>query len=384
MDFELTNEHNDIRKAARKFAEKEFTDIAQECDAKEIFPRQVWKKACELGLLGVQIKEEYGGGGLGLLEHAIIMEEFWRVDPGIGQALVSTIMGSDLIQLVGTEEQRQKYLPPLMRGEKIMGFAVTEPDAGSDVAAASTRAVKDGNEYVLNGSKVMIGNGSLGDFLLVFCLTNPDAESKYNRHSMIIVETDREGYDADKMEGKMGLRASDTANIFFNNVRVPLENLLGTEGKGFLHVMQFFDLSRAWVGIHGVGLAQGVFEKTVKYVKQRHQFGKPLASFQGVQFEIAEMALMTETGRDLVYKACWTADNKGPDTKLTSLAKWYGGLIGVRVVDKALQLHGGYGYFAEQGIERFYRAAKAVEIYEGSKEVEKMIVAREVLGRKLT
>ena len=381
MNFDLTNEQKDIQKAAREFAEKEFSSIAQECDEKEIFPREVWKKACALGLLGVQIKEEYGGGGLGLLEHAIITEEFWRVDPGCGQSLVSTIMGSDVIQLIGTEEQKQRYLPPVMRGEKIMGVAVTEPDAGSDVAAARTEAVKASNEYVINGSKVMIGNGSIADFLLVFCLTNPKEESKYNRHSMFIVETGQKGYEADKMTGKMGLRASDTANIFFHDVRVPRENLLGIEGKGFLHVMQFFDLSRSWVGAHGVGLAQGVFEKTVKHVKERRQFGRPIGSFQGVQFEIAEMALMIETGRNLVHKACWTADHKGPDSKLTSLAKWYGGWVGVRVVDKALQLHGGYGYFAEQEIERFYRAAKAVEIYEGSKEVEKMIVARQVLGR---
>ncbi len=262
-----------------------------------------------------------------------------------------------------------------------MGFAITEPDAGSDTAAASTTAIKDGDEYVLNGSKIMIGNGTVGTFMLVFCLTNPEEESKTKRHSIIIVETDRPGYKADKMEGKMGLRCSDTASIYFNDLRVPKENLLGKQGNGFIQLMNFFDRSRAYVAAHGVGLAQGALDMAIKHVKGRKQFGKPLAAFQATQFKIAEMATKIETARNMTYKSAWLLDQGRPDTKLTAMAKLYASHIAVEVVDEALQLHGGYGYFDDYDIERFYRAAKVLEIYEGAKEIEKIIISREIIGK---
>jgi len=262
-----------------------------------------------------------------------------------------------------------------------MGFAITEPDAGSDAAAGTTSAVLDGDEWVINGSKVMIGNGSVADYMLIFCLTEPDVPAKSKRHSIIVVETDRPGYDADKIKGKMGLRASDTANIFFSDLRVPKDNLVGTRGKGFYQLMNFFDRSRAYVAAHGVGLAQGALDLAIKHVKTREQFGQKIAAFQVTQFKIAEMATKVELARTLTYRACGMLDKGQVDTKLVAMAKWNAARTAVEVVDEALQLHGGYGYIDDHDVERFYRAAKVLEIYEGTKEVEKIIIARNILGR---
>jgi acyl-CoA dehydrogenase len=381
MDYDLTREQKEIKKAAREFALGEFPNVARDCDINETFPGEIIKKARRLDLIGLFIPEAYGGPGLGYLEQAMVLEEFWRVDPGIGQEISSVSFGAEELLLFGTEAQKQKYLPPLFQGDAIMGFAITEPDAGSDTAAAATSAVKEADGYLINGSKVMIGNGTVGTFMLVYCLTNPEVEKKTGRHSIIIVETDRQGYKADPMHGKMGLRCSDTAALYFNNVRVPQENLLGKEGNGFIQLMKFFDHSRAYVAGHGVGLAQGALDMAVKHVKSRQQFGRPLAAFQNVQFKIAEMATKVETARNMVYKSAWLLDQGRPDTRLTAMAKMYACHVAVEVVDEALQMHGGYGYFNDYDIERFYRAAKVLEIYEGTKEVEKIVISREILGK---
>ena len=381
MDFDLTKEQQIIQKAAREFAKGEFTDVARDLDINEEYPTEIVKKAKELDLIGLFVPEEYGGPGLGFLEQAMVLEEFWKIDPGIGQQLSSISFGAEELILFGTEEQKKKWLPPLFEGDAVMGFAITEPDAGSDTASATTSAVKEGDEWVINGSKVMIGNGTYGTFLLVYCLTNPEVESKTGRHSIIIVETDREGYKAEPMHGKMGLRASDTSAVYFNNVRVPKENLLGTEGNGFIQLMKFFDHSRAYVAGHGVGLAQGALDQAVKHVKGRKQFGRPLGAFQATQFKIAEMATKIETARTMVYKSAWLLDQGRPDTRVTAMAKMYACHVAVEVVDESLQLHGGYGYWNDYPIERFYRAAKVLEIYEGTKEVEKIVISRELLGK---
>jgi len=227
----------------------------------------------------------------------------------------------------------------------------------------------------------MIGNGTKGTHMIVYCLTNPEEKSKTNRHSIILVETDRKGYEADRMEGKMGLRCSDTSSIYFTDVRVPQENLIGKEGNGFIQLMNFFDRSRAYVAGHALGLAQGALDMAVKHVKERKQFGQPLGAFQVTQFKIAEMATKVETARNMVYKAAWLLDQGRPDTKLTAMSKLYACHVAVEVADESLQLHGGYGYFNDQDIERFYRAAKVLEIYEGTKEVEKIVIGREILGK---
>jgi alkylation response protein AidB-like acyl-CoA dehydrogenase len=381
MDFELTHRQKQIRLAARELAEGEFKNIALDCDTKGECPRELVKRAAELGFIGVFIKKEYGGLGLGFLEHALILEEFWRIDPGLGQVMSSITFGAEELLLFGSEEQKKKYLQPLVKGDWIMGFSITEPEAGSDTASATTRAERVGDEYVINGNKVMIGNGTVANFILVFCLTNPELTSKSKRHSILLVETDRPGYRADRIHGKMGIRASDTANIYFNNVRVPKENLVGTEGNGFVQLMKFFDHSRAYVAAHGVGLAQGAMEQAINYVKKRKQFGQPIGSFQITQFKIAEMATMVETARCLVHKACSNLDRGNIDTRLVAMAKWWACNVAVRVVDEALQLHGGYGYINDYDIERFYRGAKVLEIYEGTKEIEKMIIGRHILGK---
>lgn len=380
MDFLLSKEQKYIQKAAREFAVGEFTSVGREFDLNETYPEEIVKKARGLDLIGLFIPEKFGGPGLGFLEQAIVMEEFWKVDPGISQQLCSLTFGAEEFLLFGTDEQGKKYLEPIFTGDAVMGFAITEPDAGSDTLSASTLAVKEGSEWVLNGSKVMIGNGTKGTFMLVFALTDPDAP-RSKRHSIFIVETDREGYKAEPMHGKMGLRCSDTAAIYFNNCRIPEENLLGERGNGFHQLMAFFDRSRAYVSAHGVGLAQGALNMAVKHIRDRKQFGRPIGSFQGVQFKIADMAVKIELARSIMYKAAWLLDNGTPDTHITAMSKLYASRIAVEVVDEALQLHGGYGYFDDYDIERFYRAAKVLEIYEGAKEIEKMIIGRTIIGR---
>ncbi len=381
MDFELTNRQKQMRLAAREFAEGEFPGVAREYDRREEFPRELWEKACELGFIGLFIKKEYGGLGLGFLEFGMVMEEFWRVDPGCGNILL-TAFGAELIQLYGTEEQKRKYLPPLPRGKAIMGTAITEPDAGSDILSILTLARRDGDSYVINGSKQFITNGSIANYLTVFCQVQPGAESKLKRFGIVLVETDRPGFSAIKITGKMGIRASDTAEIRFNEVRVPKENLIGArEGEGFFQIMQLFNINRVIAASQGVGVAQGALDKAIQYVKKRKQFGQPLGAFQAIQFKIAEMATWVEAARTLCYQAAWMLDHGKVEPKLISIAKYLAGEVGVKVANDALQLHGGYGYIADYDIERFYRDAKIVEIYEGTKEIEKNTIARELLGK---
>ena len=381
MDFELTNLQKNIRMAAREFAEGMFPQVAEECDLNETFPMDVWKKACELNLIGVFIKKEYGGLGLGVLENALIAEEFWRVDPGCGTMILTTL-GSEFVILYGTEEQRKKYLPPLTKGQAIMGMAVTEPDAGSDVSSVRTSANQMGDKYIINGNKMYITNGSIANFLVVLCLTDEKEISKFKRHSAIIVETDRKGFEAKALKRKLGSRASDTAELQFGGVEVPQKNLLGSkEGEGFHQLMGVFNRTRIPVAAMGVGISQGGLEKAINYSKQRKQFGNPIGSFQGIQFKLAEMATWIEAARSLYYRAAWMVDCGKVDPKVISMAKWYTGEMAVKVMDQVLQIHGGYGFLGESGIERLYRDAKVLEIVEGTKEIEKMIIARELLGK---
>lgn len=369
----------DIKQAAREFAEGEFKERAKEFDEKEEFDLSIWKKACEFGFVGTFIKEEYGGHGLGYLEHSLIAEEFWRVDPGCGQAVLSTTFGSEMIQAFGSEELKKKYLPPLVSGDAIMGFGITEPDAGSDAASVKTRAERVNGKFVINGSKTFITNGCLADYMLLMCITDPNAPSSHKRHSAIIIDTKQPGFEATKIHGKMGIRASNTAEIGLSNVEAPAENLVGTPGNGFYQLMDFFNKTRNHVAAQGVGVAQGALDLAIAHVKKRKAFGGTLSRFQGIQFILAEMATRIETARSIYWRAAYSVDKGKPDTKLISMAKWNAGDTAVRVVNQALQLHGGYGYISEYDIQRFYRDAKIVEIYEGSKEVEKAIIGAELL-----
>jgi alkylation response protein AidB-like acyl-CoA dehydrogenase len=381
MAFDLTREQKDIQKAAREFAEGELKEVARDLDREERFDDRLWKKAAELGFLGVFIDEEYGGMGMGYLDQCLIVEEFARVDLGLTHAIESTFFGTQLIMDVGTEEQKQKYLPPICRGEMRMGMAITEPDAGSDVASVSTEAVRDGDDYIITGNKIFITNCTKADFIVALCITNPDKEKVHHRFSTIIVETDRPGYEANAFHGKLSLRPSNTGDVVFHDIRVPQENLLGEEGRGFYNIMNFFNRTRVQVAALGVGTAQGALEKAIDHVRKRKQFGKPLASFQMVQGKIADMVTMTEAARSLCYRAASKLDAGTPDPGLSSMAKWYCAEIAVKVADEAIQLHGGYGILEEYDVAHYWRNAKVLEIFEGSKEVEKVVIARKALGK---
>lgn len=379
MDFQLSDIQLDIKRAAREFAEGEFPEIARECDREEKADMALLQKARELGFTGVFIDEEYGGMGLGFLETALVMEEFWRVDPGLGSQIMCQSFGSEMVLLFGTDDQKERYLRSVCQGGKIGAVACTEADAGSDVLNVSTRAVKQDGGYLINGAKMFISNGDIADFFVTFCLTNPDATIKTGRHSVIVIDGDRPGIGRNKIRGKLGIRAHDTAEITFTDVWVPEENLIGREDKGFECFMGFFNRSRTYIAAQGVGIAQGALEMAIRHTKKRKVFGKALASSELVQVKLAEMATLTEAARNLTYKAAWKVDRGEIDPALVSMAKWYAGEVGVRVVNEALQLHGGYGYIDEYDISRFYRDAKIVEIYEGVKEVEKLVIGRQLV-----
>jgi alkylation response protein AidB-like acyl-CoA dehydrogenase len=376
MDFELNEEQRMIQDMAYKFAVNEMAPVAQEYDREEKFGRDIWKKACEAGLVGPTIPEAYGGPGFGFLEQAIITEQLSRVDLGLCLCIIAAIFGSEHIIFFGSEEQKKKYLPLLVSGEAISAGAFTEPDAGTDVASARTRAVKDNGDYVINGTKMFITNGTVCDFFCAFCVTDPDADSRHSRHSIILVEADRPGVTANKIEGKLGVRASDTAEVSFEDVRVPQSNLIGQEGRGFHQLMEFFDATRTMVAAQGVGLGQGALDKALRYVQERKTFGRPLASNQAIQFMLAEMATKIELARTLTYKAAWYVDQGKTDPALNAMAKYFAGEMAVWCCDKALQMHGGYGYIDEYDVQRFYRDAKILEIYEGAKEAEKITISR--------
>ncbi len=376
MNYELSEEQKILQSTAYKFALNELEPIAKECDREEKYPRELWEKGCETGLVGAFIPEKYGGPGMGFLDVALITEQMCRVDLGLSLVIMAATFGAENILFFGSEEQKKKYLPLLPAGKAIFAGAYTEPDAGTDVAGAKTTAVKDGNEYVINGSKMFITNGTICDFMVVLCITNPGEEARHRRHSLVLVEADRKGITRNKIKGKMGIRASDTAELVFEDVRVPRENLIGEEGKGFYYLMHFFDTTRTMVAAQGVGLAQGALDKTLKYVQERKTFGKPLASYQGIQFQLAEMATKIELARNITYKAAWMVDQGKMDPGLNAMAKYFAGECAVWVADKALQMHGGYGYIDEYDVQRFYRDAKILEIYEGAKEAEKITIAR--------
>jgi alkylation response protein AidB-like acyl-CoA dehydrogenase len=382
MAFTLTKEQLDIQKAAREFAEGEIRPVARELDSLEKFDDRIWKKAAELGFLAVFVDEKYGGLGMGYLEQCLIVEEFARVDLGVAHALESTFFGSQLIQLAGSEKQKEHYLPALCSGEMRMGVAITEPDAGSDVTSVTTQAVKDGGDYVITGNKIFITNATIADFLIVLCVTNPDHSKKHERFSTLIVETNRAGYEANVLHGKLSIKPSNTGEVVFKGVRVPPDNLLGEEGRGFYNIMEFFNRTRVQVAALGVGTAQGALDKAVAYVRRREQFGNPLGAFQLVQGKIAEMVTMTEAARSICYRAASKLDSGSPDPALSSMAKWYCAEVAVKVADEAIQLHGGYGILEEYDVAHYWRNAKVLEIFEGSKEIEKIIIGRKILGTK--
>ena len=384
MDFTITDEQEQIKEEVRKFAENEVRPHAREYDREETFPHDIHDEAAELGFVGAGVPVEYGGIGYDYLTNAIIVEELFAADPGIGLSVSSAAFGADALSEFGTETQKEEYLRPVATGEAIMGSAISEPDVGSDVSSVSTSAEKDGDEWVIDGNKMWITNGSVGDFFVVLCETDPDAEGRYNGFSQIIVESDRDGFEAEKITGKLGIRASDTAELVFDGVRVPEENLLGARGAGFLQLMQFFDETRTAVAAQGVGIARGAAERALEYAQEREQFGRPISEFQAIQHKLADMYTRTEAARQLTYKSAWSVDHADDQlTQLASMAKEYASRVAVDVADEAVQVHGGAGYVDDFDVERFYRDAKITQIYEGTTEIQKNIIARELLGKGL-
>ncbi|MBI5603592.1 MAG: acyl-CoA dehydrogenase family protein [Deltaproteobacteria bacterium] len=379
MNFDLTEEQKMLKEMAYKFAVAELKPASQECDEKEKYTPDIRRKAAENGLVGSWIPEEYGGAGAGMMGNCIITEEFSKIDMGIGLNIVAASFGCESILQYGTEEQKKTYLPPVCNGEKVSAGAYTEPNAGTDVAGYKTRAVKDGTDYVINGNKMFITNGSVCDFMVTQCITNPE-EKKHNSFSLIIVPADAPGITRNKIKGKMGIRSSDTAEIAFEDVRVPQANLVGKEGRGFIELMHFFDTTRVMVAAQGLGLSEACLETSIRYVKERTVFGAPLGSFQLTQKKLTEMAIMIEALRGLVYRAAWLIDEGRPDYYLAAMAKFYSGQTAVFCANNAVELHGGYGYIEEYPVQKWYRDAKILELYEGTKEAEIMTIGRKLQG----
>ena len=382
MDFELTEEQMDIKKAVREFCEKEFTpELGLEFDKKEEYPRELYKKAAKLGFTGIRFPEEYGGQGYGILEDCLVTEEMCRADPGIGVAIVSGTIGSDIILEHGTEEQKERYIPPLCKGEFISALACTEPAHGSDITRMDTTAVKSGDGWLINGLKTFITNASVAAFFLALCQTDPKATPSYRGESLFIVDRDTYGVDVTQLKDKMGIRPAVTGEVSFSDVKVPEDNLVGELNKGFYYVMGFFDKSRIPVAAQAVGMAQGAFERSFNYAKERQQFGSPIIQFQAIQFKLAEMAMKIEAARLLTYKAAWLADHGKIDPMITSMAKAFASRAAMEVTDEAIQIYGGYGYMGDYHIERFHRCAKITEIYEGTTEIQKLTIMRYLLKR---
>ncbi|MHA1834180.1 MAG: acyl-CoA dehydrogenase family protein [Candidatus Baldrarchaeia archaeon] len=379
MEFELNEEQKNIKEAAREFAEKEFKpELGREYDEKSEFPWELYKKAAKLGFIGISLPEEYGGQGLGTFEECLVREEFHRVDSTLG-VIMAGCYGADLIDVYGTEEQKEKYLPRICRGEILSAMALTEPAYGTDAGTVglSTTAVKEGDEYVINGTKTFISNGDIAEFVIVCCQTDPKADPPYRGISQIIVEKGTPGFEARKLEPKMGYNALHHAELSFDNVRVPVENLLGQENRGFYQVMSHLNKARIDVAAWAVGVAQGVFERALRYSKERVQFRQPIARFQMIQSKIAEMAMRIEAARLLTYKAAWLLD-KGVDreeiTKQAAMAKAFAAKVAIMAADEAIQIHGGYGY-VDSHIERYYRDCRVYNIIEGTEEIMRYIIA---------
>ncbi len=380
MDFRLNYEQEAIQKAAEEFAKGEFDkDIALEYERSHSFPFEVWKKACELGFVGMHYPEAFGGQEYGVFENALVVEAFCRQDSGLGIALSCADSCVEMILRCGSKEQKERYLVPVTRGEAISSGAFTEPDHGSDITSVSTTAVKDGGEYVINGSKTFITNGPVCAFALVLCQTDPSKGR--NGESVIIVERDTKGFTTSDVGEKMGNKMVPTGELSFNDVRVPISNLVGKENNGFFQAMDLFQELRIEVAAQALGIAQGSFDRALAYAKERKQFGKRLEEFQITRHKLADMLIKIETARLAVYRAAWNFDQENIDPQLISIAKTFAARTAVEVADEALQLHGGYGYMLEYEVERFYRDARLTEIYAGTREIQKNTIANSLVRR---
>ncbi|MFB9986332.1 acyl-CoA dehydrogenase [Bacillus benzoevorans] len=377
MNYELSEEQSMIRKMMREFAEGEVAPGADERDRTGTFPQEIFEKLAELGIMGLPFPEEYGGGGSDTVSFAITVEELSRVCASTGITYSAHIsLGGAPIHLFGTELQKEKYLTPLCTGEYLGAFGLTEPNAGSDAGGTQTTAVLNGDQWTVNGTKCFITNASFAKNVVITAVT--DRSKGTNGISAFITSTDDPGFSVMSNYEKMGLHASNTTELILENVSVPKENLLGEEGKGFKQFLATLDGGRIGIGAMAVGMAQGAYEKALQYAGERKQFGQSLSKFQAIQFKLADMAMYIELARNMVYKAAWLKDKGQRFKKEAAMAKLFASEICMKVCDQAVQIHGGYGYMKEYQVERFFRDAKLLEIGEGTSEVQRMVIAREI------
>ncbi|PEB59160.1 acyl-CoA dehydrogenase [Bacillus thuringiensis] len=375
MHFKLSEEHEMIRKMVRDFAKNEVAPTAAERDEEERFDRELFDQMAELGLTGIPWPEEYGGIGSDYLAYVIAIEELSRVCASTGVTLSAhTSLAGWPIFKFGTEEQKQKFLRPMAEGKKIGAYGLTEPGSGSDAGGMKTTAKRDGDHYILNGSKIFITNGGIADIYVVFALTDP--ESKQRGTSAFIVASDTPGFSVGKKESKLGIRSSPTTEIMFENCRIPVENLLGEEGQGFKVAMQTLDGGRNGIAAQAVGIAQGALDASVEYARERHQFGKPIAAQQGIGFKLADMATDVEAARLLTYQAAWLESEGLPYGKESAMSKVFAGDTAMKVTTEAVQVFGGYGYTKDYPVERYMRDAKITQIYEGTQEIQRLVISR--------
>jgi hypothetical protein len=378
MDLRFSDEQEMMRKMVREFAEEQIRPFIPVMEEEERYPREILKKMAELGLLGIPIPEEYGGAGMDFTSYIIAIHQLSRVSATIGVILsVHTSVGTNPILYFGTEEQKKKYIPKLAAGEYIGAFALTEAQAGSDASALRTRAVRDGDSYILNGTKIFITNGGEADTYITFAVTNPDLGAK--GISAFIVEKDTPGLKIGKKEKKMGLHGSSTTEIIFDHARVPAENLLGQEGEGFRIAMANLDTGRIGIAAQALGIAEAALEYAVAYAKERYQFGKPIIQNQGIAFKLADMATEVESARLLVYRAASLKDQGEATGLAASMAKKFASDTAMRVTTEAIQVFGGYGYTKEYPVERLFRDAKITQIYEGTNQIQRKVIAKHLL-----
>lgn len=377
MEFELTEEQQHIKRTIREFAETEIRPHVMQWDESQHFPRELIPKLAELGLLGIIFPEEYGGAGLGLIEYSLIVEELARVDPSVALSVAAHVgLSAKHIFLAGTDEQKRTHLAPLARGEKLGAWALTEPSSGSDAANMKTTAVKQHGMWVLNGSKNFITHASYADTYVIMAVT--DRAQGQRGISAFIVERGTPGLMPGRKENKLGMRASDTATVILEGCRVPDENLLGQVNNGFIDTLRVLDGGRIAIGALAVGLAQGALEAALRYAQERVAFGRPIAEFQAIQFKLADMATQIEAARLLTMQAAYLAQQGKPFKKAASMAKLFASEMAVRVAEEAIQIHGGYGYIKDYPVEKYWRDAKLLTIGEGTSEVQRIIIAREL------
>jgi alkylation response protein AidB-like acyl-CoA dehydrogenase len=387
LEFSLTDEQQHLRRTIREFAEGEIAPHVMEWDEASHFPSEIVPALAEMGFLGVIFPEKYGGADMGYAEYAIIIEELSRVDGSVGILVAAhNSLCTNHIYKFGSEQQKQKYVPPLAQGKKLGCWSLTEPEAGSDAGGTRTVAAKKDGGWVINGSKTFTTNGHYADVCVAMAVT--DAGKRSHGISAFIIEKGTPGFRPGKKENKLGLRASDTSEVVFSDCRVAAENLLGAEGEGFVNSLQILDGGRISIAALGLGMAQGAYECALRYAKQRKQFGKPIADFQAIQFKLADMATQIEAARLLTYQAAWLADRAMASgdgqprfTRESSMAKLYAGEVAVRVANEAVQSHGGYGFIKDYPAEKYYRDVKLCTIGEGTSEIQRLVIARKLLGK---